>query len=127
MIYKVTTNTPLAQVKEEIEIYASKRGFGLLKTYPFKEILRQRGHPIEKDITVYELCNPAGAQQALGQVPELSAYLPCRVSVYEEDGVRVLATIGLENIVDALHIDPPFQSYMIDLFEQLKQVMHSWD
>jgi len=127
MIYKVETCKDINLVKDEIEEKAKEAGFGLLKTYEFKKILHDKGYPIEKDITVFEFCNPPGAQQALMHIAEISVYLPCRISVYEEDGVSKLATIGLEKIINALDVDNEFKSYMIILFENLKQVMHSWD
>ena len=65
MVYSVTTSTDINTVKQELEAKAKEVSFGLLNTYEFKRILTEKGFPIEKDITVFELCNPAGAQQAL--------------------------------------------------------------
>ncbi len=127
MVYTITTNTDLATVKAQLEEKAKDVSFGLLNTYEFKRILEGKGYPIEKDITVFELCNPAGAQQALTYLSEISVYLPCRISVYEDNGVTTLSTIGLEEIVNIFEVDERFKSYMTILFENLKQVMHSWD
>jgi len=127
MVYIVTTSTEISTVKKELEDKAKEVSFGLLNTYAFKRILADKGFPIKKDITVFELCNPAGAQQALEYLPEISVYLPCRISLYEDKGITTLSTIGLEEIVNTLDVDKGFQSYMTILFENLKQVMHSWD
>ena len=127
MVYSVTTSTDINTVKQELEAKAKEVSFGLLNTYEFKRILAEKGFPIEKDITVFELCNPAGAQQALEYLPEISVYLPCRISVYENAGVTTLSTIGIEEIVNTFDVDERFQSYMTILFENLKQVMHSWN
>jgi len=127
MVYSITTSTDINTVKQELEAKAKEINFGLLNTYEFKRILADKGFPIKKDITVFELCNPAGAQQALEYLPEISVYLPCRISVYENSGVTTLSTIGLEEIINTFNVDERFKSYMIILFENLKQVMHSWD
>ncbi len=127
MIYTVTTSTDIETVKQELESKAKEVGFGLLNTYEFKHILEKKGYPIEKDITVFELCNPAGAQQALEYLSEISVYLPCRISVYENKGVTTLSTIGIEEIVSTFDVDARFQSYMTILFENLKHVMYSWE
>jgi len=127
MIYTVTTSTDIETVKQELEAKAKDVGFGLLNTYAFKRILSDKGFPIKKDITVFELCNPEGAQQALTYLSEISVYLPCRISVYQENGATALSTIGLEEIVTTFEVDDRFASYMTILFENLKQVMHSWD
>ena len=127
MVYTVTTSTDLETVKRELEAKAKEVGFGVLNSYAFKRILEEKGYPIEKDITVFELCNPAGAQQALSYLSEISVYLPCRISVYEDKGVTTLSTIGIEEIVNTFDTDARFQSYMTILFENLKQTMHSWN
>jgi len=76
---------------------------------------------------VFELCNPQGAQQALTEIAAISVYLPCRLSVYEEDGVTTLSTIGFEDILNAVEVDESFKTFMLELFENFKRVMHSWD
>lgn len=127
MIYTVKTPHCIDTVKKELEDKAKEVGFGLLNTYEFKKILEEKGFPIEKEISIFELCNPPGAQQALSQLPEISVYLPCRISVYEDNGLTALSTIGLEEMINAFEVDERFKTYMTILFENLKQVMHSWD
>ena len=127
MIYTTHTNKNMETIVEELEEKAKEAGFGLLNIYEFKKILEVKGFPIEKDITVFELCNPFGAQQALSQLPEISVYLPCRISVYEDKGTTNISTIGLEEIINGIEVDESFKKYMIMLFENLKLVMHSWD
>lgn len=127
MIYTTTTTKELETVKQELESKAKEVGFGVLNTYEFKHILESKGYPIDKDMTVFELCNPPGAQQALTYSAEISVYLPCRISVYQEDGLTTLSTIGLEEIANQFDKDARFSSFMNILFENLKKVMHSWD
>ena len=127
MIYKVETCKDINLVKEQIEEKAKDVGFSILNIYEFKRMLHDKGYPIEKEITVFELCNPQGAQQALAQIAEISAYLPSRISVYEENGATKLVTIGLEEIINAVDVNEEFKSYMLILFINLKHIMHSWD
>jgi len=127
MIYTTSTSQSIEIVKQELEAKAKEIGFGLLKSYEFKNILEEKGFPIEKDITVFELCNPSGAQQALSEIAAISVYLPCRLSVYEDNGVTNISTIGFEDILNAVDVDERFKSFMTILFDNLKRVMHSWD
>ena len=127
MIYKIETNMSKDIIAKELEDKAKAMGFGVLHHYDFKKMLKEKAFPIERDITVFELCNPSGAQQALTAMPDISVYLPCRLSVYEENGKRVLATIGFEDILNAITVDEEFQGFMQELFENLKRLMHSWD
>lgn len=124
MIYTVKTTQCIDTVKNELEAKAKEVGFGLLNTYDFKTILTEKGFPIEKEISVFELCNPPGAQQALSELPEISVYLPCRISVYDYNGMTALSTIGIEEMITAVETKEEFKTHMTILFENLKRVMH---
>ena len=127
MVYSVKVLESSDIIKKELQSKAKKIGFNLFNTYEFNKILQDRGFPIKKNITIFEFCNPAGAQQILEKLPELSVYLPCKISLYEENGVTVLSTIGLDDIISVLEVDEQFKAYLSIIFENIKQVMHSWD
>jgi len=127
MIYKIETTIAKNIIETELEERAKTMGFGILHSYDFKKILAGKGFPIEQEITVFELCNPAGAQQSLMAIPEISVYLPCRLSLYEENGKTVLATIGFEDILRTVEVDEAFKGFMNELFEKLKSLMNSWN
>ncbi|GIT99108.1 MULTISPECIES: DUF302 domain-containing protein [unclassified Sulfurovum] len=124
MIYKLKTHRDIIDIKSKLEAKAKEVGFGVLGSYEFKKILENKGFPIERDIVVYELCNPGGAQQALSTIPEISVYLPCRLSIYREDGLTVLTTIGIEDILQSVNVDDAFRAYMNEIFEKIKTLMH---
>ena len=126
MIYKTQTTYPIDTVKAQLEEKAKAMGFGVIGSYEFKKILQNKGFEIEKDITVYELCNPAAAHSALTELSEISVYLPCRLSIYHENGVTVLATIGIEDIIDATQLDGIFKERMQEIFNNLRALMNAW-
>ena len=126
MIYKTTTTYPIDTVKSQLEEKAKEMGFGILGSYAFKKILKSKGFEVHRDITVYELCNPAGAQEALNIIPEISVYLPCRISIYRENNLTVLATIGVEDILGATDASDEFKGFMQQLFQNIRSVMNAW-
>ena len=123
MLYTITTNKNINIVKNEIQEKAQEVGFGVLKEYEFQQILETKGHPIDKDITVFELCNPVAAQAALTSHPEVSVYLPCRVSVYEVEGKTTISTIGLEDILNSFELEDEFKAHMSTIFDKLKKLI----
>jgi len=127
MIYTTQTTQTFKTVKNELEAKAKKIGFDVLDSYSFKEKLYGKNFPIEKDIIIFELCNPFITQQALTHFAEISVFLPCCISIYEEDGQTVLSTMGIKDLLDTAEVDDGFQTYMTIIFENLKRVMHSWD
>ncbi len=127
MIYTVKTTANVATVKNELEAKAKKLSFGVLHIYDFKQILQGKGFPIEREVTLFEICNPSAAQQLLSPAPDISVYLPCRISVYEDNGQTILATIGVEEMLTSGHLDEKLKTHMLSIFETLKDIMHSWD
>ncbi|MBT5933911.1 DUF302 domain-containing protein [Sulfurimonas sp.] len=127
MLYTVKSNVDLKTIKDEIPEKAKDNGLGILNEYPFKDILKAKGHPIEQDITVYELCNPVTAEEVLSKYPEVSVYLPCRVSVYEKDGQVILSTVEMDEITKNFDIDDMVKNHMNEVFHNLKKMLNSWN
>jgi len=126
MIYTTTTQTPLSEVKAAMQATAKENAFGVLHQYAFKEILEGKGFPIENDITLYEVCNPKGAQALLSQSQEASVFLPCRVSIYEENGQTVLGTIKLENFIDSLNATEELKASLQTLYKDIIKLLNSF-
>ena len=127
MLYTVKSNVDLKIIKDEILQKAKANGLGILNEYPFKDILEAKGHPIEQNITVYELCNPVTAKEVLSKYPEVSVYLPCRVSVYEKDGQVILSTVEIDEITKNFDIDDMVKNHMNEVFHNLKKMLNSWN
>jgi len=126
MIYTTQTTYPVETVKAQLEEKAKAMGFGILGQYDFKQILHSKGFEITRDITVFELCNPKAAQSALNTLPEISVFLPCRISVYRENGATVLATIGIEDILNAAGIEGELKEHLQELFKKIHALMNAW-
>ena len=127
MIYKITTDTPLETVKEEMIAHAKEAGFGVLGTYEFQKILESKGLALNKEITGYELCNPKAAQEAMNELPEISVYLPCRISVYEENGKTVLSTVNINDIMHSIDASEDFKEHMNSVYAKFVSIMKSWN
>jgi len=126
MIYKTQTHWPITTIKAQLKEKAQGLGFGILNSYEFKKILCDKGLNIEKEVTVYELCNPKVAQEALNNFIDISVYLPCRLSIYEENGQTVLATISIEDILNAVDVDEEFEIQMKEIFNNMRALMNVW-
>jgi len=124
MIYTVTTDTPIANIKATIQASAKEHKFGVLHQYAFQEILEAKGFPIQKDITLYEICNPKGAQALLEQSPQASVFLPCRISVYEENEKTVLATINLEDFITYIDATDEVKEHIHMLYQDIIKLIN---
>jgi len=126
MVYKVLSNKSLEEVKENFENRAKEYGFSVLKRYDFKKILEEKGFETDKDVTVFEICKPEGALKVLDTIIEMSAFMPCRVSIYQEEEKVVLATIDFENILKDLDVDSNFKEYIGTLYAKFIELMNSF-
>ena len=124
MIYTMKTNKTLEEVRKEVTLVAKENAFGVLKEYEFNQMLQEKGFPIKRKIVVYELCNPKTASEALESYPELSSFLPCRLSVYETEGVTVISTIEMDEILESFSgMDDELKAHLNQIYTNLKNVI----
>ncbi|MEW5835556.1 MAG: DUF302 domain-containing protein [Pseudomonadota bacterium] len=86
MIYKKQTSKSVAAAFEAMQAAVKAHGFGVLHTYDFKQTLADKGFPLANGCIVMEVCNPKQASEVLAMDMALNMALPCRVSIYEQDG-----------------------------------------
>jgi len=127
MIYTITTDTPLETVKEEMLEHAKAEGFGILGNYEFKKILQSKGLDLNKEITGYEICNPKAAQDVMSEYPEISVFLPCRISVYEEGGKTVLSTVNINTVMNGVDVSQEFKEHISSVYAKFVNIMNSWN
>jgi uncharacterized protein (DUF302 family) len=88
-----STTQPLAAVCQRLPEISQQHKFGVLGVHNLREKMESKGVPFSRECRVFEVCNPQQAQAVLSRAIEISTALPCRISVYEENGRTVLATI----------------------------------
>ncbi len=88
-----SSTLPLETVCQRLTEVATSHKFGVLGTHNLREKMESKGVPFARECRVIEVCNPKQAQVVLSQAIEISTALPCRISVYEEGGRTILATI----------------------------------
>lgn len=88
-----TSLQPLESICQRLPEVAQRHRFGVLGTHDLRQKMESKGVPFPRECRVFEVCNPQQAQAVLTQAMEVSTALPCRISVYEENGRTVLATL----------------------------------
>jgi uncharacterized protein (DUF302 family) len=88
-----TTPDSLDAVCQRLPEIAQRHKFGVLGVHDLKEKMASKGVAFDRECRVFEVCNPQQAREVLSRAMEISTALPCRISVYEEGGRTVLATI----------------------------------
>ena len=125
MLHTIKTKIDLQTVKNALDLHLKEYGFGVLGSYDFKKILENKNFPIEREITVYEICNPKVAQEALIEVPEVSSLLPCRLSIYEDGEDTVISTMSISVLLDCIDASPELSEHMHAVYNNLIRFMQS--
>ena len=105
MYYIVPTTKTVDDAARDLEAAVRKHGFGVLHVYDLKETLTKKGYPLAPHCRVFEVCNPQQATRVLQQDMRLNMALPCRISVFEDDGVTKIGTIRPTETLRALSQD----------------------
>src|SRR5512143_2679289 len=93
MYYIATTTKSVTDAARDLEAAVQKHSFGVLHVYDLKEMLTRKGHPLEAECRIYEVCNPKQASLVLRRDMRLNAALPCRISVFQDGGTTKVGTI----------------------------------
>jgi len=110
MLYIKEVPGNVDDIVNKIEQAAKENDFGVLDIHDLKQKMSAKGVDFTPECRILEICNPHQAKEVLRSNMAISTALPCRISVYEEDGQVKIATIR--------------PTYMLDLFDnpELKSV-----
>ena len=93
MVYRKTSRKTMDELDRDLREAAARHKFGVLGMRDLKETLRGKGVVFERDVRVYDICNPHHAKTVLTEAIEVSTALPCRISIYASGDGREVATI----------------------------------
>lgn len=102
MNYIKTTTKSVEQAVADLHTAVADNKFGVLHVHNIKQTLNNKGFDFEAECHVFEVCNPLKAQQVLNIDMSLNMALPCRISVYQEDGQTKIGMINPTSILAAL-------------------------
>lgn len=67
--------------------------FGVMQVHNLKETMEKKGVEFAHECLIFEVCQPQQAKKVLDADMSVSTALPCRISIYEEDGKTMLTTL----------------------------------
>jgi uncharacterized protein (DUF302 family) len=109
MYYIVETSKSFSQAAEDLDAAVKRNGFGVLHVHDLGNTLRSKGVAFTEDCKVFEVCNPAQAAKVLATDMRLNMALPCRISVYTEQGKTKIGLIKPKAMLGMLSQDAALQ------------------
>ncbi|RPJ76904.1 MAG: DUF302 domain-containing protein [Alphaproteobacteria bacterium] len=93
MLYVKESNKSFDEVCNKIQEASVLNNFGVITVIDLKEKMAAKGVQFGPKCRIIEVCNPLQAKKVLESNMSISAALPCRISVYEEDDKVKIVTL----------------------------------
>lgn len=119
MYYTVETEKSFDQAVSDLQQTVADNKFGVLHIHDIANTLRSKGMDFDKECKVFEVCNPGHAVNVLAVDMRLNMALPCRISVYTENGTTKIGFIKPAPMLEALSDDEMLHA----IAEEVEQTM----
>ena len=93
MLIKLTTNKSVGETATALHTAVKNHHFGVMEVHNLKETMDKKGVELAHECQIFEVCQPQQAKKVLEANMSVCTALPCRISVYEEGGKTMLATL----------------------------------
>lgn len=93
MLFQISTAKTVPDTAAALQTAVQANHFGVMHVHNLKETMARKGVDFGPACLVFEVCSPQQAKTVLEANLGISTALPCRISLYEEDGKTVLATL----------------------------------
>lgn len=124
MYYVVDTDKTFKQASIDLESSVKSLGFGVLHVHDLGETLRNKGIDFKENCRVFEVCNPIQAAKVLSMDIRLNMALPCRISVFTEDGSTKIGLIKPAQMLAALSENPALLEVANEVEEKTIQMVN---
>jgi uncharacterized protein (DUF302 family) len=106
MYYIVETEKSFEQASTDLAESVKNNDFGVLHIHNLGDTLRSKGIEFAEQCNVFEVCNPVQAAKVLSTDMRLNMALPCRISVFTDNGKTKIGLIRPGQMLSGLSNDP---------------------
>jgi uncharacterized protein (DUF302 family) len=93
MLYVTDTPKDVPTATRDLEEAVTRNKFGVLHVHDLQKTLQEKGVDFPNACRILEVCNPQRAVQVLTGNMTTNMALPCRISVYQEQGQTKIGMI----------------------------------
>ncbi len=106
MYYIAETSKSFDQTAADLEMAVKRHDFGVLHVHDLGSTLRSKGIAFDQHCKIFKVCNPVQDGKVLSADMRLNMALPCRISVFTENGITKIGTIKPANMLAMLSQEP---------------------
>jgi len=122
MLIEIMTGKSVAETATALQAAVSANHFGVMQVHNLKETMEKKGVAFERECLIFEVCQPQQAKRVLEQNMRVSTALPCRISVYEQDGKTTLATLQPTTLLSMFNT-PQLEAVAQEVEDTLVKIM----
>jgi len=93
MLVRLSTDKTVSETAAALQAAVQAHHFGVMQVHNLKETMVKKGVEFARECLIFEVCQPQQAKKVLDENMSVSTALPCRISIYEEGGRTILATL----------------------------------
>lgn len=93
MLIQLNTDKTVKAAADALHIAVAANHFGVMHVHNLKDTMWKKGVELPHECLIFEVCQPMQAKKVLDENMSISTALPCRISIYEEGGKTILATL----------------------------------
>lgn len=123
MYYIVKSDKSFEQAVDDLDAAARRHQFGVLHVHDLGATLRGKGQAFEGQCKVFEICSPRQAAAVLAVDLRMNMALPCRISVYTEDGGTRIGMIAPAKMLAMLSHDPALAAIANEVESSTRQMI----
>ena len=122
MLIRLSTDKTVNATAAALQAAVQANHFGVMQVHNLKETMTKKGVEFARECLIFEVCQPEQAKKVLDQNMSVSTALPCRISIYEEGGKTVLATLK-PTILLAMFHTPQLEEVAREVEDTLVRIM----
>lgn len=121
---KVKPGVTLEQIEQSFATVATELNFRPVGELPLSKELESRTGQKQKLLKIYSYCNPQTARKMVDFSPHMAAYLPCRISVVEQNDGLWLYTLNMDMMINmGRKLPPDLRADALKVREAIMQMM----
>ena len=125
MYYIVDTPKTFEQAAQDLDAAVKANGFGVLHVHDLGNSLRSKGQVFTEECKVFEVCNPAQAAKVLTADMRVNMALPCRISVFSQNGRTRIGMLRPTQMLAPLSQDPALTQVAAEVEEATARMIDS--
>ena len=122
MLIKLSTDKTVSEAAAALQAAVQANHFGVMQIHNLKETMAKKGVDFARECLIFEVCQPQQAKKVLDQNMSVSTALPCRISIYEEGGKTILATLKPTTLL-AMFNSPQLEGVAQEVEDTIVKIM----